>query len=219
MVGLINDLTTRIPLDTYLERLQIESEQVQLQGQAEEASKLIALLGASPCLGNPGFQGQVQPDARTGKDRFQINAVLKDCGLSAGTGAPAPPPTAADPDKAVEGKPVGGGAADGKLVRDTSETGKPEDGNGKPGPGKGVDAKHADPAKAQAKSAEHAAPAKPAKSNSAGPRESAMPARSKPEPRKTTPVDRPAKAPPPESADIRATEDADTKPVEESRGS
>jgi general secretion pathway protein L len=37
------------------------------------------LLGASPCLGNPGFQGQVQPDARTGKERFQINADLKEC--------------------------------------------------------------------------------------------------------------------------------------------
>jgi general secretion pathway protein L len=79
MVALIDDLSKRLPEDTYLERLQIENKQVQLQGQAHEAAKLIALLGASPCLGNPGFQGQVQPDPRTGKDRFQINADLKEC--------------------------------------------------------------------------------------------------------------------------------------------
>jgi len=78
-VALIDDVTQRMPLDTYLERLQIENKQVQLQGQATEAAKLIALLGASPCLGNPGFQGQVQPDPRTSKERFQINADLKEC--------------------------------------------------------------------------------------------------------------------------------------------
>ena len=78
-VALINDLTARIPDDTYLERLQIENKQVQLQGQAQESAKLIALLGASPCLSNPGFQGQVQPDPRSGKERFQINADMKEC--------------------------------------------------------------------------------------------------------------------------------------------
>ena len=78
-VALINDLSQRLPQATSLERLQIENKQVQLQGQAQEAAKLIALLGASPCLGNPGFQGQVQPDPRTGKERFQINADLKEC--------------------------------------------------------------------------------------------------------------------------------------------
>ncbi len=78
-VALIDDITRRLPMDSYLERLQIENKQVQLQGQATEAAKLIALLGASSCLGNPGFQGQVQPDPRTGKERFQINAELKEC--------------------------------------------------------------------------------------------------------------------------------------------
>ncbi|GAA0714292.1 PilN domain-containing protein [Dokdonella soli] len=90
IVALINDLSERLPEDTYLERLQIENKQVQVQGQAKEAAKLIALLGASPCLGNPGFQGQVQPDPRTNKDRFQINADLKDCNPAADAkGAPA----------------------------------------------------------------------------------------------------------------------------------
>ncbi|TCO42711.1 general secretion pathway protein L [Dokdonella fugitiva] len=94
-VALLDDLTRRLPEDTYLERLQIENKQVQLQGQANEAAKLIALLGASPCLGNPGFQGQVQPDARTGKERFQINADLKECSPQNEAKAPPKPEGAA----------------------------------------------------------------------------------------------------------------------------
>lgn len=96
-VALINDLTARIPDDTYLERLQIEGKQVQLQGQAEEAAKLIALLSASPCLGNPGFQGQVQPDPRTNKERFQISADLKECNPVPGPRRP--PAMVADAEK------------------------------------------------------------------------------------------------------------------------
>lgn len=101
-VALINDISQRLPQDTYLERLQIENKQVQLQGQAQEAATLIALLGASPCLGNPGFQGQVQPDPRTGKERFQINADLKECApfedaKAAAPAAPAAAPNAGTP--------------------------------------------------------------------------------------------------------------------------
>jgi general secretion pathway protein L len=101
IVALLNDLTRRLPADTYLERLQIVNKQVQLQGQSKEATKLIALLAASPCLGNPGFQGQIQPDPRSGRDRFQISAELKECspamlaqGASAADAANPPQPAA-----------------------------------------------------------------------------------------------------------------------------
>ena len=77
--ALLDDLTRRLPEDTYLERLQIENGQVQLQGQSKEAAKLIAALSNSPCLGDPRLQGQIQPDPRTGKERFQITADLKAC--------------------------------------------------------------------------------------------------------------------------------------------
>lgn len=209
MVGLINDLTTRIPLDTYLERLQIESDQVQLQGQAEEASKLIALLGASPCLGNPGFQGQVQPDARTGKDRFQINANLKECSLAAGTEPGREPPkgAAAEPDKAAEGKPEDGKAGDGKT-----EGAKP--GDGMSGPGKPADRKPAAPAKpASASPDEKTAAAKPAAGEKARAEAPAAPLRSKPEPRKATSADRPARTRP------AAADNAGSKPAEEAKDS
>jgi general secretion pathway protein L len=205
MVALINDLTTRIPLDTYLERLQIESEQVQLQGQAEEASKLIALLGASPCLGNPGFQGQVQPDARTGKDRFQINASLKACSLAAGTEAGRDPPGAAGsaPSPAPAAKPV---VADSvKKPEGTDKTpaatvpAKPEAGGGDRAAKPPVK-----PLAAQSREGKSVAE-KPA----AGAGATAMPPRSKPEPRKPTAVDRPAKVSP-EAATVDADQAGDT---------
>ena len=124
-VALLNDLTERVPEDTYLERLQIENKQVQLQGQGQEAAKLIALLAASPCLGDPGFQGQVQPDARTGKERFQINAALKECEpTSVAKSAPAKgaalPKKAADAVKPDAAKP----AADTKSENAVKHTDK-----------------------------------------------------------------------------------------------
>lgn len=76
-VALIDDLTRRIPDNTFIERLNVENNQVQLQGQSSEAAKLIGLLSDSPYIGNPTFQGPIQPDARSGKERFQITADLK----------------------------------------------------------------------------------------------------------------------------------------------
>ena len=160
MVGLINDLTERVPEDTYLERLQIENNQVQLQGQAEDASRLIGLLGESSCLGNPGFQGQVQPDARTGKDRFQINADLKECSPLAATRP------SAVPARPVEGKDEAGrNAADGEA-----SAGKPADGkstdekaaNAKAPKEKAASSGGKDAGKGAGKEAKPAAAAKPA---------------------------------------------------------
>jgi general secretion pathway protein L len=82
-VAVFDDLSRRLPEDTFLERLQIENGEVQLQGQSKEAAKLIAMLGASGCLGNPRLQGQIQPDARTSKERFQIVADVKPCSTPA----------------------------------------------------------------------------------------------------------------------------------------
>ncbi len=137
MVALMDDLTRRIPLDTYLERLQIENNQVQLQGQAAEASKLIALLGASPCLGNPGFQGQVQPDARTGKDRFQINADLKECS-PAQKGQPG---SAAVPAKPVAAALKKESAKSGSEQKPQQNPQHPPDNNPKDRPKGGTDAR------------------------------------------------------------------------------
>jgi len=93
MIALLDDVTKRLPDDTYLERFNIENKQVQLQGQSKEAATLIGQLQPSPYLNNPAFQGQIQPDPRTGKERFQITAELKQVSKTELDAAPAEAPS------------------------------------------------------------------------------------------------------------------------------
>ncbi len=73
MVDLLEDLTKRLPDDTYLERLNVDDkDKIELQGLSEDASKLIGLLNQSALLTNPSVQGTIQPDPRSKKDRFNI---------------------------------------------------------------------------------------------------------------------------------------------------
>ena len=73
-IALLDDVAFRLDDDTYLERLSIENNQLQIQGQSKNAAGLISVLSASPFMSNPKLEGQIQPDPRTGKDRFTISA-------------------------------------------------------------------------------------------------------------------------------------------------
>jgi len=78
MVDLLVDLTTRLPDDTYLERINVdEKNKIEMQGLSDDASKLIGLLQKSELLINPSVQGTIQPDPRTKKDRFNITLDFK----------------------------------------------------------------------------------------------------------------------------------------------
>ena len=83
VVAMLNDLSGRLNDDTYLERLSVENKQIQIQGQSKEAAGLISVLGASPFLANHKLEGQIQPDPRTGKDRFTISAEPKNVPIDA----------------------------------------------------------------------------------------------------------------------------------------
>ena len=78
MSDLLEDLTVRLPNDTYLERLNVDDKnKIELQGLSDDASKLIALLQQSELLTNPSVQGTIQPDPRTKKDRFNITLEFR----------------------------------------------------------------------------------------------------------------------------------------------
>ncbi|MDR3389265.1 MAG: PilN domain-containing protein [Rudaea sp.] len=99
MVALLNDLTVRLPDDTYIERLNIDDKnKIELQGLSSDASKLIGLLQKSEMLTNPSVQGTIQPDPRTKKDRFNITLEFRKP-----AGADAPHET-----KPVDGRKDGG---------------------------------------------------------------------------------------------------------------
>ncbi len=74
MLLLVNELTRLLPDDTWLERLNFSRGEVGLAGQSGQAAKLVEILQASTLLRSPALSGPIQPDARSGKDRFNITA-------------------------------------------------------------------------------------------------------------------------------------------------
>ena len=74
MVLLLDDLTRRLPDDTWLERLSFARGEVSLSGQSAQAAKLLEILQESKLLRSSALSGPIQPDARSGKDRFNITA-------------------------------------------------------------------------------------------------------------------------------------------------
>lgn len=77
MVELLADVTHALPDDTYLERFSLDaSNQVALGGQSEHAASLLEQVGKAKTLANVSFQGVIQPDARTRKERFNIAATF-----------------------------------------------------------------------------------------------------------------------------------------------
>ena len=109
MVDLLNDLTVRLPDDTYLERINVDDKnKIEMQGLSDDASKLIGLLQKSEVLVNPSVQGTIQPDPRTKKDRFNITLDFRKVADAAAAAE-----KAAAAKKAGEHKPAGGDNAPG----------------------------------------------------------------------------------------------------------
>ena len=76
-IEVLRELTQLIPDGTWLERLSFVGDQVQIQGQSERADQLIGILGQARYLVSPTFQGIIQPDGQTRKERFTIMAQLR----------------------------------------------------------------------------------------------------------------------------------------------
>jgi len=94
MVELLDDLSRRLPDNTYLERINLaDDSRLDLQGLSDEAARLIELLQHSDLIGSPSFQGVIQPDARVKKDRFNLTAQLKPKGAKPDAKKPAPDAT------------------------------------------------------------------------------------------------------------------------------
>lgn len=78
IVDVMQDLTGRIPDDTWLERFTIDSSgRVGIQGQSAKAASLIDVLQSSKLLTGANFQGVIQRDPATNKERFYMDARLR----------------------------------------------------------------------------------------------------------------------------------------------
>jgi general secretion pathway protein L len=96
-VEVIDEVTRRLPDNTYLEKLSIEGDRLMLIGFSPEASGLVAKLEGSPLWRSPALSGALQPDPRTRLDRFTLTAELAG---SQKASAPAPASSPGDADGA-----------------------------------------------------------------------------------------------------------------------
>lgn len=75
-VEVLADLTRRLPDSTYIERVTIEDRRLMVVGLSSEASRLVQRLQGSELWRSMTLTGALQPDPRTGKDRFTLTAEL-----------------------------------------------------------------------------------------------------------------------------------------------
>ncbi|WP_426119039.1 PilN domain-containing protein [Pseudomonas sp. DSP3-2-2] len=84
---LLSELTRCLPSDTWLQTLEISADgQVDVAGLSARASSLIGQIKACNQLSDPQYQGVIQPDEASGRDRFYIRAKTRG---EAGNGPPA----------------------------------------------------------------------------------------------------------------------------------
>jgi len=74
----LSELTQCLPSDTWLSQFNLDTDgQLTLGGQSPRAGDLIARLKGCPSVTGAQFQGVIQPDETTGKERFYLLAHLR----------------------------------------------------------------------------------------------------------------------------------------------
>jgi len=78
-VEMLAELTRVLPENTYLDRLSLHAETIQMQGKSDNAQSLIELVNDSPYFANASFRGPTRLDSRSRKEIFDLSAsnVLK----------------------------------------------------------------------------------------------------------------------------------------------
>lgn len=75
-VEILDELSRRLPDNTYLEKVGIEGDRLLLIGLSPEASALVGRMEGSRLWRAPALSGALQPDPRTRLDRFSLTADL-----------------------------------------------------------------------------------------------------------------------------------------------
>lgn len=74
MLLMLDELTRLLPDDTFVERLSAARGELTLAGQSGQAPQLVKLLQDAKTFRGVALSGAIQPDSRTGKDRFNLAA-------------------------------------------------------------------------------------------------------------------------------------------------
>ena len=73
-VQLVDEVSRILPDHTWVSRLDISATELQIQGQSEASSSLIAIVEASPYFENASFSSPVVQVQGTDADRFHLSA-------------------------------------------------------------------------------------------------------------------------------------------------
>jgi general secretion pathway protein L len=76
-VEMLAELTRILPEDTFLDRLSMHQETIQMQGKSGNAQSLIELVNDSGHFENASFRGPTRLDSRSGKEIFDLSADNK----------------------------------------------------------------------------------------------------------------------------------------------
>ena len=74
---LLDELTRITPDGTWLNRIDIRGDEIQIQGESSTAATLIGLIDGSPIFTNPQFRSPVTQVPRTERERFHLSAELE----------------------------------------------------------------------------------------------------------------------------------------------
>jgi len=77
MLDVVEQLSAILPNHTWLERLEVNGQQVQLRGESSQALSLIDTLEGSPHFAQVRFKSPVTRSNTTGKDQFHMQAIVE----------------------------------------------------------------------------------------------------------------------------------------------
>lgn len=75
-VAFLLELTSILPEDTYITRMRVTDEKIEVSGESQNANGLIPKLDKSKRWYSPNFPRAVVPNSRTNKERFTVEASL-----------------------------------------------------------------------------------------------------------------------------------------------
>lgn len=77
MIDLLQELTERLPDDTWVQNLDFREGEIQIRGESAQATALIDLLDQAPGITDVTFRSPVVQVAGSGKERFHISMKFK----------------------------------------------------------------------------------------------------------------------------------------------
>ncbi|MFT3763163.1 MAG: type II secretion system protein GspL [Pseudoxanthomonas sp.] len=75
-IEVLDEITRRLPDNSYLEKLSIQGDQLSMIGFSADAPALVGQFEGAPIWSKPALIGALQPDPATRRDRFSLAATL-----------------------------------------------------------------------------------------------------------------------------------------------